>query len=141
MSGADFLDSNVFVYLFDETDARKQQLAQQIVGQALASGGACISFQVVQETLNVLTRKFAKRATVDFATAFLHDSLAPLWRVFPTPALYERGLALQHSAGFAFYDSLIVAAALEAGCKRLLSEDLQHGQRIEGLRIENPFKR
>lgn len=140
MSGGDFLDSNVFVYLFDETDERKQQVAYQLVSRALETDGACISFQVVQETLNVLTRKFAKRANADFASAFLRDSLAPLWRVFPSPALYERGVALHQSLGFAFYDSLIVAAALEAGCKRLLTEDLQHGQRIEGLRIENPFK-
>jgi predicted nucleic acid-binding protein len=41
--------------------------------------------------------------------------------------------------GFHFYDSLIVAAALEAGCSRLFSEDLQHGQRIDGLTVENPF--
>ncbi len=140
MSGADFLDSNVFVYLFDETDERKQQVAHQLVSSALETDGGCVSFQVVQETLNVLTRKFAKRANAGFASAFLRDSLAPLWRVFPSPALYERGLALHQSLGFAFYDSLIVAAALEAGCKRLLSEDLHHGQRIEGLLIENPFK-
>ena len=42
--------------------------------------------------------------------------------------------------GFSFYDSLIVAAALEAGCTRLYSEDLQHGQRIQNLTIENPFR-
>lgn len=54
-------------------------------------------------------------------------------------ALYVRALKLQASLGFPFYDSLIVAAALEGGCKRLLSEDLQHGQRIDTLRIENPF--
>ena len=58
----------------------------------------------------------------------------------PSAALYARSLGLQSKLGFSFYDSLIVAAALEAGCKRLLSEDLQHGQRIEGLRVENPFK-
>ena len=57
----------------------------------------------------------------------------------PTPALYRRCLDVQERWKYGFYDSLIVAAALEAGCKRLLSEDLQHGQRIEGLRIENPF--
>lgn len=55
-------------------------------------------------------------------------------------ATYARALALQDRHRFSFYDSLIVAAALEAGCRRLLTEDLQHGQRIEGLRIENPFR-
>lgn len=53
---------------------------------------------------------------------------------------YARALALQGKLSFGFYDSLIVAAALEAGCRRLLSEDLQHGRRIDGLRVENPFE-
>ena len=59
----------------------------------------------------------------------------------PSAALYTTALHLKARWQLAFYDSLIVAAALEAGCKRLLTEDLQDGQRIEGLRIENPFKR
>jgi predicted nucleic acid-binding protein len=57
----------------------------------------------------------------------------------PSPAIYERGIMVQARYGFHFYDSLIVAAALEAGCTRLLSEDLQHGQRIDSLTVENPF--
>ena len=55
-------------------------------------------------------------------------------------ALYHRGLDLQIRYRFSFYDSLIVAAALEAGCKTLYSEDLQHAQEIEGLTIANPFR-
>ncbi len=58
----------------------------------------------------------------------------------PTLALYRRGLDIRARYGFSFYDSLIVAAALESGCTRIYSEDLQHGQQIEGLIIENPFK-
>jgi predicted nucleic acid-binding protein len=65
--------------------------------------------------------------------------LMPLCRELPSEALYLRTLGLQAARGYSFYDSLIIAAALEAGCTRLLSEDLQHGQVIEGLRIENPF--
>ena len=71
---------------------------------------------------------------------FLRNVLAPLWRVQPSAALYTRTLDVQQRYRFSFYDSLIVAAALEAGCARLLSEDLQHGQLIEGLTIENPFR-
>ncbi len=70
---------------------------------------------------------------------FLEQILAPLWRVMPSPALYRRGLELQSRHGLSFYDALIVAAALEAGCTRLYTEDLQHGQKIEGLLIQNPF--
>jgi predicted nucleic acid-binding protein len=53
--------------------------------------------------------------------------------------LYQRALDIQARYRYGFYDALIIAAALEAGCIRLYSEDLQHGQRIERLTIENPF--
>ena len=136
----DFFDSNVFIYLFDTTDVRKRELAFDLVNRGLIDGKVCISHQVVQETLNVMVRKLPKPMAADTAQAFLQHTLVPLWRVMPSAALYQRGLTLQARWKFSFYDSMIVAAALEAGCKRLLSEDLQHGQRIEGMRIENPFK-
>ena len=139
MSAADFLDTNVLVYLFDETDGRKRSIASELVRAALASGEACISFQVVQETLQVVTRKLDPPATAAEAGRLLEDVLAPLWTVSPAPALYRRVLDLRERHGLSFYDALIVAAALEAGCSRLLSEDLQDGQRIERLTIENPF--
>ena len=66
-------------------------------------------------------------------------SVPPLWSVMPSTRLYRHALDVRERYRFSFYDSLIVAAALEAGCTRLLSEDLQDGQVIEGLRIENPF--
>ena len=67
--------------------------------------------------------------------------LARLLRGAASLSLYRRSLDIQERYRFGYYDALIVAAALEAGCKRLLSEDLQHGQKIETLRIENPFKK
>ena len=73
---------------------------------------------------------------------FLEEILIPLWRIHqinPTPELYRGGLRIRARYGFSFYDSLIVAAALEAGCTTLYSEDMQDGQRIEGLTIRNPF--
>jgi predicted nucleic acid-binding protein len=137
----DFIDSNVFIYLFDEADARKHAIARRLVQSALADASGIVSFQVVQETLNVLTRKLRVPTKPDDAAAFMRDTLEPLWRIQPSAALYGKGLELQERLGFGFYDSLIAAAAIEAGCKRLLTEDLQHGQRVEGVRIENPFKR
>ena len=136
---ADFIDSNVFLYLFDEGDDHKRRVAERLISQALEAGWASISFQVVQETLNVLTRKLATPATPADARRFLDHVLAPLWRVMPSLALYQRGLAIQARYRYGFYDALIIAAAMEAGCTRLYSEDLQHSQRIEGLTIENPF--
>src|SRR5918998_560995 len=88
MSGK-FIDSNVFVYLFDETDDRKRESAERIVDSALQNRNASISFQVVQETLNVLTRKLPMPMTAEGAKDFLRQVLVPLWRVSPSPALYE----------------------------------------------------
>jgi predicted nucleic acid-binding protein len=139
MSG-DFIDSNVFVYTFDDAAPLKQQIARRITSDALASRRGHISHQVVQETLNVFTMKARFRMTPERAKRFLEDMLLPLWTVMPSGALYERGLEVQERYGYSFYDSLIIAAALEAGCDRILSEDLQHGQRIETLVIEDPFR-
>ncbi len=137
---ADFIDSNVFIYLFDTRDPRKHEIARRLIESALASGEGCISFQVVQETLRVMTGKLPIPAPPEIAQAFLQHSLLPLWTVMPSAALYASALRLKERWQLSFYDALIVAAALEAGCKRLLTEDLQHGQRIDGLRIVNPFK-
>ena len=136
----EFIDTNVFIYLFDETNDRKRTIADRIVKTALETRTARISHQVVQETLNVVTRKLPSPMTAENAQRFLVQVLAPLWQIMPNIALYRRGLDVQARYGFSFYDSLIIAEALESGCTRLYSEDLQHGQQIEGLTIENPFK-
>lgn len=135
-----FIDSNVFVYLFDKTEPGKQNRAKDVVHAALAEGSACISFQVIQETLNVLVGKLKVSVTIEDARDFLMETLVPLWRVMPSEALYAKALEIKERYGFSFYDSLIVAAALDAGCTRLYSEDLQDRQTIDGLRIENPFR-
>jgi predicted nucleic acid-binding protein len=126
MSG-EFIDSNVFIYLFDETDDRKRDTAERIVDSALQTHNASISFQVVQETLNVVTRKLPTPMTVEGAKRLLQQVLAPLWRVSPSSALYDRALDVQARYRYRFYDSLIIAAALDAGCNRLYSENLQDG--------------
>ncbi|HLX09888.1 MAG TPA: PIN domain-containing protein [Thermoanaerobaculia bacterium] len=136
---ADFLDTNIFVYLFDETDERRRGIARRLVHDGIESGATCISFQVVQETLAVLTGKLKQRATPAEARQFLAGVLAPLWRLMPSQALYARGLELQERYSFGFYDALIVAAAIESGCTRLWSEDMQDGFRVDRLTIRNPF--
>ena len=128
----------IFVYLFDETDDDKRERAERLVQQALENETGCISYQVVQETINVITRKL--NATPEKARQISERVLIPLWRVNPTRTLYQRGLDLQTRYRLSFYDSLIVASALAAGCKTLYSEDMQHGQHIEGITITNPFR-
>lgn len=137
MSVEDFIDTNIFIYLFDETDPFKRQRAENLVRRSLQDGTGCISYQVVQETMNVVTRKLG--ATPENARRLLDEVLIPLWQVNPTPSFYRRGLEVRSVYGFSFYDSLIVAAALEAGCERLYTEDLRHGQEIQQLTIQNPF--
>lgn len=139
MSDGDFIDSNVFVYLVDPKDPAKRRTAEGLISASVERGSASISFQVVQETLNVMTRKLQTVLTIDDARRFLAEVLMPLWRIMPTRLLYERALDVQARYRYSYYDSLIIAAALTARCTRLYSEDLQHGQRIEGLTIVNPF--
>ena len=138
MSEGSFLDSNVVVYAFQDKDPRKRAIASQLIQRA-RDGQVTISFQVVTETLNVLTQKVVPPLTPEEAEMALNTVLSPMWRVGPSVALYSSALALQARYEYTFYDSLIIAAALEANCERLLSEDLQHGQRIDGLTIVNPF--
>lgn len=140
MSADVFIDTNVLVYQLDATDARKHAIAERIVHDGLAQGTACISFQVVQECLNVALRKAKVPLSLEAARGYLEVVLLPLMQVPATDALYHRALDVQGRWRFGFYDSLIVAAALTAGCRRLLSEDLQHGQRIEGLTVVDPFR-
>jgi predicted nucleic acid-binding protein len=135
---ADFLDTNVFIYLFDDVDERKRAVAERVVSDALADGRAVVSHQVVQEALNLMTRKLG--ASTDDARRFLDAVLDPLWQIGPSTDVYRSALDVRGRYGFSFYDALIVASALAAGCSRLLSEDLQHGQRIGDLTIVDPFR-
>lgn len=137
MSVENFFDTNVLIYLFDGTDDAKRERAELLIQQALDNETGCISYQVVQETMNVITRKL--NATPEKALQLLDRVLVPLWQINPTRTLYRRGLDLQARYGFSFYDSLIIAAALEAGCTCLYSEDMQDGQQIQSLIIQNPF--
>ena len=134
---ADFIDTNVFVCLFDETDPRKRGIAAETVKQAIERGTGAISYQVAQEALNVLTRRL--NATPAEAQRFLDGVLSPLWHLGPSPELFEQAIQIRARYAFGWYDALIVASAIACGSERLLSEDLQHGQRIGRLQIVNPF--
>ena len=137
MSADDFLDSNVLVYSVDTGFPEKRQRAMELVTRSVNEATGCISFQVVQETLNVLIGRLG--TPVDRLRVLMDDVLSPLWQVYPSAPLYQSAITLQGRYELSFYDSLIVAAALEAGCTRLYSEDLQRGQQIQRLTILNPF--
>ena len=126
-----FFDTNVLVY------AQGSDAKGDIARQALMDGGV-ISVQVLNEFANVLRRKFrldwknVAAAVSDVRELF--ESIRPL-----DIEAHEAALALAKAHGFSFYDSLIVASALQAGCESLLTEDLQAGRQINGLVIVNPF--
>lgn len=134
-----FIDTNIFVYQLDTTDKKKARIADQLIRAEIAAGTACVSAQVIHEWMNVVLHKAKKPLTVDVARGYLDAVLLPLLRVEPSRMLVLRALSLRERWKYGVFDSLIIAAALEAGCRRLLSEDLQHGQQIETLKIENPF--
>ena len=126
-----FLDTNVLVYA--QGVGTKSEKARQVVLE-----GGIVSVQVLNELTNVLRRKFGldwneiAEVLEDVKTAL--DSVRPIGL-----ETHVAALDLSRDNGFNFYDSLIIAAALEAGCDQLLTEDLQAGRRIEGLVIVNPF--
>ena len=134
-----FIDTNVFVYAFDASAPEKQQRAHALIREALSQHSGCISSQVIQGFINVATRKFAVPLKITDCEQYLNTVLAPLCEVFTSLELYRRALDIMERWQYGFYDALIIAAALQSECDVLCSEDLQDGQRIQGLTIRNPF--
>jgi predicted nucleic acid-binding protein len=120
-------------------DVSKQEKARRLVTRALEKHDGIISFQVVQEFLNVAIRKPQCYMTQPEAQAYLSQVLMPLCEVFPDASLYSSALSIADETGWTLYDSLIVSSALAADCGVLLTEDLQHGRTIRGIEIRNPF--
>lgn len=139
MSAKYFLDTNIFVYSFDRTQPQKKDRSLVLIAAALQTGDGLISTQVVQEFLNVATRKFAPPLQPEDSKLYLQTVLLPLCRVFPDPAYYETALDILQDTGYSFYDSLILAAAQRSGAAILYSEDFQDGQKVGQVKIVNPF--
>ena len=139
MSARFFLDTNIFVYPFDASAPGKSKKAAQLIRRAVDTGEGIVSYQVVQEFFNVALRRFAQPMSVAEAEQYLMSVFRPLLSVYPSPALYFEALRITGKHRLGWYDSLIVAAAREANCDTLYSEDLQHGRELDGLQIVNPF--
>jgi predicted nucleic acid-binding protein len=135
-----FLDTNIFVYTFDQRSISKQQRATDLVESALAGHRGIISYQVVQEFLNIATRKFASSMPLDETRIYLERVLTPLCEVFSDARLFSQALSISSDMRISFYDALIVSSALVGGCRVLWTEDLQHGRRVADLEIRNPFQ-
>ena len=134
-----FIDTNIFIYAFEYDYPEKQKIANDIIKKALFKNKGCISNQVVQEFINVATKKFAVPLSISDCQKYLDNVLLPLCEIFVNIDLYHRSLDIMERWQFSFYDSLVIAAAIQVDCKILYSEDLQHNQKIESLIIINPF--
>ena len=126
-----FLDTNVLVYA--QGVGEKSDVARDVI-----LAGGVISVQVLNEFVAVLRRKFQLDwDAIENAVADVRVALDPVRPI--DVSTHTEAVAVARTYGFSFYDSLIVAAALEAGCDTLFTEDLQAGQRIGTLTVINPF--
>ena len=134
-----FLDTNIIVYSFDAGSPAKAVVARGLIAKSLQDGRGAISWQVVQEFCNLALRKFASPMTASECSLYIRKVLLPLCAVWPTDSVYFDALELVGETGYSCFDCLILAAAIESGATRLLTEDLQNGRKVRSLKIENPF--
>ena len=134
-----FLDTNILVYSFDNKNTKKRDIARNLVSDALNNGNGRISYQVIQEFLNVSTRKFETPLSTPDAQIYLRTVLEPLCEVYSSAKLFHQALEIANRWKYSFYDSLIIAAAVSAGCNILYSEDMHHSHSIGNLKVVNPF--
>ena len=135
---ATFVDTNVLIYAHDRTDLRKHHAARRALELLWEDRSGALSTQVLQEFYAVATRKLAapmpRRDARDVVSAY------SAWQVVTIePSLLISASHLEEAQQLSFWDALIIEAARVAGANRLLTEDLQDGRTIEGIRIENPF--
>jgi predicted nucleic acid-binding protein len=128
-----FFDTNVLVYLASGDSAKADQ------AEAVVARGGIISVQVLNELANVARRKMRMSWNETHA---LISSLRGLLAVHPlTLETHEIGLELSERYGLSTFDAMIAASALQTGCDTLWSEDIQHGMKLESLRVVNPFQK
>jgi predicted nucleic acid-binding protein len=136
MSARSFFDTNVLAYADDHDAAAKQKVAIELVAKHRRAGTGVLSLQVLQEYFVTATKKLhidpaIVRRKVELLAEF--DVVAP--GVDDILAAID----IHRLRGFSFWDALVVQSAKQSGCSALFSEDMQHGQEIEGVRIVNPF--
>ena len=137
MNGKTFVDTNVLIYAHDLDAKSKHAVAKDALYELWANRTGFLSTQVLQEFYVSVTRKLAKPLTKTSARAVV-DRYA-VWCVDTTPAEIAVAFRIEDEARIGFWDALICAAALKTGAEQILSEDLNAGQRIAGIRIVNPF--
>ena len=137
MGARSFLDTNVLIYSIDRANPDKKDTALELIARHAKERTGIISTQVLQEFYSAATRKLGVEALQ--AKQYLRD-FRILDIVQVTPAIIEEGIACSIIHQPSFWDGLIIAAAATAACSELLSEDLNHGQNIQGITVHNPFR-
>jgi predicted nucleic acid-binding protein len=133
-----FLDTNVLVYLFDADSPEKKATITGLFERDGASGLLILSTQVLQEFYVVITRKLARPLSPEVAEhAVRNFATLPVRQV--TPALILSAIRRSIESRLSFWDALIVETAIDAGATVILTENLHHGQVIDGVRVVNPF--
>jgi predicted nucleic acid-binding protein len=136
MSERVFVDTNIFVYADDASARTKRPRAREVLSELIRERRAVVSTQVMQEYFITAVKKLnmpAERARARI------EALHRLDVVIVRPELVLGAIDLHRLNKLSFWDALVVKAASTSGCGRLLSEDLNHGQAIDGVTIENPF--
>jgi predicted nucleic acid-binding protein len=132
-----FFDTNILIYSVDRDEAVKSGLAGELVEMHLVRGRGAISVQVLREFYSVARRM---GSPLSEQQAWEMVEYFATFRMLSEDVAMVRGAARRTGElSISFWDALIVEAALRSGADRLFTEDLQHGQVIEGMRVENPF--
>jgi len=138
MSAKVFIDTNVLVYAYDIDAGSKKRRAEEVLISLRLQGLGALSMQVLQEFYSTVTRKLRPPIPKAEARAIVEDFTH--WCVATTPGEIKLAFQIEDEARIGFWDAMIVAAAVRAGATRILSEDLNPGQTIAGITIENPFR-
>lgn len=136
MPGRVFLDANVLVYAQDAGAAKKQRVSREIIARLSSSADGVISTQVLQEFYVAVTRKLG---VPPLAAKGILKTFAVFETVQVSPALIQEAVDCSILNQLSFWDALILAAAAAAGCGVVMSEDLNPGQVILGVKVQNPF--
>jgi predicted nucleic acid-binding protein len=131
-----FLDSNVLVYAQDAGSAKKQRVSREVITRLSSSAEGVISTQVLQEFYVAATRKLG---VPPLAAKGILKTFAVFDTIQVSPALIQDAVDCSILNQLSFWDALILAGASAAGCGVVLSEDLNPGRQILGVRVENPF--
>ena len=138
MTGKPFLDTNILVYAFDSADPGKQRSAWDILEGRVFDDQPVISTQVIQEFYVTVVRKLPVPLEEKRALEACNQlALFPVVQIDKDMVLSAVRLSQRH--GFSLWDSLVLEAARNGGCSVVVTEDLQAGFELDGLRVVNPF--